>query len=177
MLLRTEEVHDVSAAASPVLLTAEIDMEDVKRFGRKIVQLTGFDFRMDWLAAVTALRIDDCILPEGAGRTEGIDGAHGGKTPPVLQGDAVTGGLGGYRVDEEDVTLRIADDPLSEGELFEQAAFFGGCVRQAVCLEGASFIHDPVDQDPAQATSRRGQDRADAVGFQPFGLSHPVDGF
>lgn len=61
----------------------------------------------DLLAADTALGGDLGVLAEGEGRADGVDGAHGGKFPAILQPHLMAGGQGGDRVDEVDIPLLI----------------------------------------------------------------------
>ena len=84
VLLRTEEVHDVSATSGPVVRLVEIHVKNMSGVGEGVCDSLILDLDMNRLAAFTAPGFDVDILPEGKRRPKGIDGAHGGKPTPVL---------------------------------------------------------------------------------------------
>ena len=90
--LRTEEVHNISAAACPVVAVLQINMQNPQGSRRQLADFPILDLHVDRLPALTALGIDGHILLKGKRRAHGIDGTHGKKLPPIRQGHLVIGG-------------------------------------------------------------------------------------
>jgi len=91
MLLRTEEVHDVSGTPRPVVALLEIDVQHVD--GLRVSGCDGVSLDPDphRLPAGVAFRNDRNVLPEVDCASQGVDGAHGVKSSSVREADLVVG--------------------------------------------------------------------------------------
>jgi len=115
VLLRAEEVHDVSGASRPVAALREVDMQHVDGLG--FCRCDRISFNMDpyRFSAAVAFRNDRRVLAEIECAAQGVHGAHSVKSPSVCETDLVVGRPGTHGIGKCHA-VRFFDDDLFDDQ-------------------------------------------------------------